>query len=417
MLFAPLLLVLSPAVAQQADFSLPISRVPISRVPGRTPRLGQAAGPDGINVFNSQQYTYNVKCGFGEPPQYLDLVLDTGSSDCWVCSDSCQDADCRAVPCFKPPASNSLIDTRDPFNLEYLSGQVHGTICYDSLWLGSFKILNQAFAVALKTAELGLASSMTSGIIGLGFPASAAIPPPAGGTILDNIMAARPPNERFFAFHLPRESGLSDPTASFTVGRLDPQIVNDSSLIQTMDVVPTGTHYDYWKISMKRLTCNGVPFSISSSRILHAPSPIAVLDSGTTLILGPSADVAAFYDQCGGGRARYTREAGYQLPCKLALKVCFVLGNAEYCLDPADVSWDEAADGDYCLGGLQANDRVNAADWLLGDTFLRNVYVVHYYSAQPQIGLLGLTDFDAALEAFRHQRGSDLDDGGGRRDG
>ncbi|KAJ7273216.1 hypothetical protein C8J57DRAFT_1317179, partial [Mycena rebaudengoi] len=64
----------------------------------------------------------------------------------------------------------------------------------------------------------------------------------------------------------------------------------------------------------------------------------------------------------------------------------------EYLIDPADLAWEEeeGADG-WCTGGVQANDGVNAGDWLLGDVFLRNVYTKHC-TTPPQIGLLNLTN-------------------------
>ncbi|KAF7295310.1 Signal recognition particle binding protein [Mycena indigotica] len=385
--------------AEQSGLSLPISRVP-ARTFARLPHLGQAVG--GIDVFNSQQYTYNVKAGIGEPPQLFEYVLDTGSSDFWVCDSSCQDSDCKAVTCFSSDASNTLIDAQLPFNLNYLAGRVRGEIVYDTVSFGSYRIKNQALATVFQTAELGLASSMTSGILGLCFPASAAISSAAGATLLENLMSSFNPAQRFFAFHLPRMSGSSDPNASFTIGKLDPQLAPNPSLLATSPVIRTGPRYDYWKLSILRLTLNGVPFEISSSRIPSASYPIAVLDSGTTLILGPVADVKAFYRLLGEG-ARYSPETGYQSLANRLPNMSFT---------QLTLHGLEGADGGWCTGGIQGNDKVNSADWLLGDTFLRNVYAVHYYEPVPQIGLLSLTNPDKALSEFRQQRGPDVDEQG-----
>lgn len=53
--------------------------------------------------------------------------------------------------------------------------------------------------------------------------------------------------------------------------------------------------------------------------------PIAVLCSGTTYILGPLADVAAFWGIVGG--ARKGNEL-WQIKCNRAVRVGFVLGDA-----------------------------------------------------------------------------------------
>jgi len=53
---------------------------------------------------------------------------------------------------------------------------------------------------------------------------------------------------------------------------------------------------------------------------------------------------------------------------------------------------------------------VSSGDWLFGDVFLRNVYVVHQgvtSSKPPLIGLLSLTDPQTALTDFQNARGLD----------
>ncbi|KAJ7074245.1 acid protease [Mycena amicta] len=403
-LLCAVLLLADAASTQQPGFSVPIYR---ARAPTRRPHLGQAIG--GIDVFNSQQFTYNVATGIGDPPQYFNSVLDTGSSDLWVCDNSCQDSDCKAVHCFSPDASNTLADADLPFSLHYLSGSVEGQTVYDTFSFGSHQVKNQALATVYKTAELGLASSNTSGILGLCFPASAAISPTAGATPLENLMAMFDPENRLFAFHLPRDPGSTDPQASFTIGAVDPKIVPDPSLIAILPVERTGSQYDYWKICILRFIVNGSPFEISSSRIPSARCPLAVLDSGTTLILGPIADVKAIYDMLGAG-ARYSPDAGYQVRCTLNILLRIVVGNppGQYTIHPFDFAWSEGGtSGEWCLGGIQGNDRVNGADWIFGDTFLRNCYVV---------GLLGLTDADKAISEFRQERGPDVDEQGNADD-
>lgn len=53
---------------------------------------------------------------------------------------------------------------------------------------------------------------------------------------------------------------------------------------------------------------------------------------------------------------------------------------------------------------------MNSGDWILGDSFLRNVYVIHQAanSTRPAlIGLLNLTDPQTALSDFQKIRGQD----------
>jgi len=95
--------------------------------------------------------------------------------------------------------------------------------------------------------------------------------------------------------------------------------------------------------------------------------------------------------------------------------VGFTLGDEdnskEYVVHPGDINWGsvDSSDG-WCLGGIQANDNVNSADWLLGDAFLRNVHVAHHGATStqpPLIGLLNMTDPTIAMAEFVRERGSD----------
>ncbi|KAJ6606526.1 aspartic peptidase domain-containing protein, partial [Mycena vulgaris] len=402
----PGLALLFSAVAvahQQLGFALPLTRVP-----GRNPRLGQAL--NNIPLTNSQQYTYIVRATIGL--QIFDFVLDTGSSDLWVVSTDCNDVDCKAVPRYSPWLSDTLTQTGLLFELDYLVGKVHGQIAFDTVTLGPYQVASQIFATVDQTADLGLASTATSGILGLCFPDTAAIPATAGTTLLENLLSSFDAPHRFFAFHLGRNSGSNDPNASFTLGTLDSALAPDPTLIALSPVVPAGSTYDYWKLPVLRFTFNGKTFTLSDSRVPGAATPIAVLDSGTTLILGPSADVDALYVLFGPA-ARNDPSAGYQIRCTHAALLGVVLGDPaqEYILHPADLTWAEGAAGGWCMGGVQPNDNVNAGDWLFGDVFLRNVYAVHY-TDPPVIGLLPLTDPVAALAEFRTERGPDVDGGG-----
>ncbi|CAK5264694.1 unnamed protein product [Mycena citricolor] len=374
-------------------------RIPLARVPSLSPRLTQSVPQ--IKLGNVQQYTYVLPVGIGN--QLFNLVFDTGSSDLWVASHNCTNEDCRAVSLYD--LSPTSVGTGLPFRLDYLTGQVSGQLIFDTVDLGPYSIQSQILAIADRTADLGLESTSTSGILGMGLMGSASIPDTAGQPFPVNLVSPFPEDEQYFAFHLSRQSGSDDPQASFTVSSIDTDLVSDPSRITVFPVIQTGRQYDYWKLCILHFTINGQPLSISSSRVPGAPCPMAVLDTGTTLFLGPSADVDAIYRSLNIS-VRKDPDVGYQIPCTFAVLIGVVLGNPaqEYIIDPADMAWNGGSDDEWCTGGIQANDNVNSGDWLLGDVFLRNAYVVHYMRP-PRIGLVGLTDPVASMKAFRAERG------------
>ena len=234
--------------------------------------------------------------------------------------------------------------------------------------------------MANQVSNMSLGSSCSSGILGLSFPSTAAISHTSGPTFLANLFSYFPESNRFFAFKLGRQANdsnsttpasIEDPTSmsSLTIGHLDDSIASDMSEFLFTPVSPEGADdYDYWKIPLMALTINSTVFTLPLSRIAHAKDPIAVLDSGTTLVLGPAADVKAFWDSVGEGKARKNEGTGlYDVRCEAALVVGFVLGRRgegqkrEFMVDPGDVSWAEggsSSDG-WCMGGIQANDNVS----------------------------------------------------------
>ncbi|KAG9318343.1 aspartic peptidase domain-containing protein [Chiua virens] len=377
---------------------------------------------DGMSVFDSDEFAYLVYIDIGG--QDFWVTFDTGSSDLWVISSNCTTADCQGVVTYSPSASSTLRLSNIDFRLFYLIGSVEGAVATDMVTLGSIRVVSQTFALANKTNDLFLATTGNSGILGLSFPPAAAIRSTVGTTLLDNLFSHLSESDRFFAFKLGRNSTLGDPiiaTSSFTIGKLDPSVVDPVNGMAELAYFPVfkspSGSYDYWKFPIQSLTINGSPLPLSTSLVVNAPAPIGILDTGTTLILGPTPDVNAFWESVGtGGSTRYNMQTNlWEVRCNRAVDVRFVFGEGddqtEYAVHPEDISWAEGKSKDgWCMGGVQINDGVNSGDWLLGDVFLRNVYVVHHgatSSKPPLIGLLSLTDPPSALTDFQNMRGSD----------
>ena len=235
------------------------------------------------------------------------------------------------------------------------------------------------------TNGLGLSSTSTSGILGLSFPFAASIPATQGHTLLENIFASLNDYERFFAYKLgrapPQNQSLSQSSSSsssngsmavaslssFTLGQLDPDVANSTDgFAYTPVIALAGTTYDYWKLPLRGLTIDSKPLPLSGSLMPGAKMPIAVLDTGTTLILGPTIDVENFWASVGGaGTVRKNPSSGmWEVQCTRAISVSLVLGDdaskKEYAVHPGDISWGESTSaGGWCMGGIQANDNVS----------------------------------------------------------
>lgn len=216
--------------------------------------------------------------------------------------------------------------------------------------------------MANTTSNMGLSATGVSGVLGLAFPSDAAISSTLGRTLLENVFAHLDPADRFFSYKLSAEGNDS----TFSIGEIDPAYAEQASDIFYSPVYSSdGADYDYWKLPLQAITVNGaaIPFALSPSKVSGATSPIAVLDTGTTLILGPTHDVDNFWTVVGG--AQKGDDGRWVVRCNHVISVGLVLGNdtvhREIPLDPSDVSWwppGSSSDG-WCLGGIQSNDGVS----------------------------------------------------------
>jgi len=227
---------------------------------------------------------------------------------------------------------------------------------------------NHDTAMANQTNGLGLSSNGNSGILGLAFPLAASIPLTSGIPVLNNLFAHFDDQHRFFAFKLGRNESrdVSYSDSSVTIGGLDTSLANDTSQFAFTPVfASTRDEYDFWKLPVQEITINAQSLPLSPSLILGAPSPIAVLDTGTTFILGPTQDVDAFWNAIGTGNStRFNQQTQtWQVRCERAVDVRVKFGNSDdardYPLHPEDVSWsgDGMRDG-WCTGGIQASNGV-----------------------------------------------------------
>ncbi|ESK92886.1 pepsinogen a2 precursor [Moniliophthora roreri MCA 2997] len=388
-------------------------KIPLHRVP----RVERRGITDSVPISNVNEFSYLVDVGVGK--QFFPLILDTGSSDLWIVSDECDVSDCATVRRYSPASSKDLSISRKPFHLDYLKGSVSGLVAFETVSMGLFEINPQVLGLVNVIQSMNLASTGNSGILGLSFPTEATIFIKSGSTVLENIFAYL--DEPFFAFKLGKNSGPNSPTSSLTFGQLDTTYSSDMSSFLITPVSQAGANdYSFWKLPLQSIIVNNytLPLSQSSVQGVHEEQ-IAVLDTGTTLILGPTSDVDSFWAMIGPDARYNIASCMWEIKCNKAVGVQFVLGDKDahraFTMDYADVNWAEGgSDGEWCMGGIQANDNVDSGDWLLGDVFLRNVYSIHHggnSTHPPFIGLLGTMNQSAALTDFRTSRGPDLESG------
>ena len=148
---------------------------------------------------------------------------------------------------------------------------------------------------------------------------------------------------------------------------------------------------------------------------------LAAIDTGTTLIGGPSAVVSAVYAQIPGSQQFSDNLAGFygfrmfpsllvnsdldtlryafSLACSTTISVTMAFGGKSWPIDAQDMNFGRVSTtSDICLGGifdLTAGTSIGGGggnpNWVVGGTFLKNVYSV--FRSQPAaIGFAQLSE-------------------------
>lgn len=122
---------------------------------------------------------------------------------------------------------------------------------------------------------------------------------------------------------------------------------------------------------------------------------------GTSLIGAPAAAVEAIFAQIPGSQ-RSTDSAYqgyYYFPCSTSVIVSLTFNNVAYPIDPSDFNLGRVQGvHDMCLGAIFAlppssnsGDAVNEPEFIVGDTFLKNVYSVFRYQNPQAVGFATLS--------------------------
>jgi hypothetical protein len=110
---------------------------------------------------------------------------------------------------------------------------------------------------------------------------------------------------------------------------------------------------------------------------LTTPDLTAIIDSGTTLVVGDTSNVAKFWKAAGGKDASSTVGEGfYTYPCNSPPSVSITFGGKKFAISADTLSLGPVSSGSsQCVGGIVGQD-LGVDFWIVGDVFMRNVYTV-----------------------------------------
>jgi len=306
-----------------------------------------------INDYENAQYYGEI--ALGTPEQKFNVIFDTGSSDLWVASSNC-DSSCGRHAEYDSSKSSTYIQNGTVFDIMYGSGPVSGYQSIDNLNFGGLVVQQQEFAEVTNAAGLGAAYKLGKfdGILGLAFPCLSVNKVP---TPFENVVSQGLVQNAEFAFYL--GDSRSD-KGELLLGGTDPKhYTGDFTYVNLREAT-------YWEITLNGLNVDGTSY-------VGSEGSKAIVDSGTSILTGPSDVVKNIAKQIG---AKRIIEGEYMVACDYSLpNLDFVINGVTYSLSPSDYL---IPDGDMCLFGMMGLDipQPTGPLFILGDVFMRKYYTV-----------------------------------------
>ncbi|KAF9974274.1 hypothetical protein BGZ73_002361 [Actinomortierella ambigua] len=336
------------------------------------------------NAANDVLYT--VPLAVGTPAQLFHLAIDTGSPVTWVSSDMCFGEACLGVNTFNCQASTTCRTLNGQvFGAKYVSGQsVNGTYTQEMMSLASLSFPGIIGVVTQNSARL---PPGVDGIMGLWYyNQGSAIPfldRMKNATILTNpVMGVYlKPSD-----HTPQ--ALADGQGGeVTFGGLNPaRYTGEITYINNIGPTP-------WTIPVSGMAVNGQPIPLSNVS--------AVIDTGTTAFLVPPATSNAVNGAIPGAVQLVGTDDSWLLPCKGTSKISLTFGTftAEIPYDDLvlEATAQQTSKGLYCYSTVMHPTGATVAvdHWLIGDTFIKNVFSVYDFSDASPLGRIGFAKLAA----------------------
>ena len=248
-----------------------------------------------VSLKDYQDAQYFGEVSLGTPPQSFTVVFDTGSANLWVPSARCKGLNlaCFLHRRYAAWRSSSYVRDGAPFNIKYGSGSMLGFISHDTLTIGGLAVPDTAFAEALEEPGLAFVLSKFDGILGLAYPAlSVGGLTPVFQKLLDTNQLAEP----VFSFWLQKTPAASEGGGEggvLTLGGVD-----ESRYEGEIHYVPV-TRKAYWQFELGAIRVGGEKLSRGSARPNESVTTTGIADTGTSMLVGPTADVRQVFSNIG----------------------------------------------------------------------------------------------------------------------
>lgn len=322
---------------------------PFPTVTASTPSQTDSAG---INQ-DGTDYSYFATVLVGSNGTPLEMLLDTGAGSSWVMGSMCTAKPCTQHKTFGPDDS----DTYTPldgewFSVQYGTGQAGGLLANDTITIAGLK-LEMTLGIANSTSN-DFSSYPMDGILGLSQLQTSGQP-----SFIQTLVAAQLLQSNVFGISISRSSdGPNHGEINFGA----PDTSRYSGSLSYTDVTSNGG--SDWALPMDSIGWAGQDSGVNGRT--------AYLDTGTSFIFCPADDAKALHALIPGSEVQ-SDGSTYHVPCDTTDAVQVTFSGVSYNISSRD--WVGPSTNGVCTSNIYGQPVVDDG-WLMGDTFLKNVYAL-----------------------------------------
>ncbi|RIA86750.1 aspartic peptidase domain-containing protein [Glomus cerebriforme] len=303
--------------------------------------------------------------------QKFDILFDTGSSNLFVSDKNCISASCFNHNKFDPNKSPTFKKEGNPWSIVFGTGFASGITGIDDVTLAGFTAKKQIFGLATNVSDF-FVPLVADGILGLAFDSLNTLDN-GSPTFISTLINQKKINP-LFSFHLPRAANFED-QGTLTLGGVErDKFKGDITFSHVQKTPVNGTDkFGFWIINLEDASVNKK--SLSTKRK-------AIMDTGTSNIIIPNDDAAKLHSQIPGAKIDPSGSGLFIIPCNTKAVVSLKFGGKNFEINPIDLVMPVSEN--LCASAIMPG--FAPGYWLVGITFLKNVYSV-FDVKTPSVGL------------------------------
>lgn len=336
------------------------------------PNLQEKRDMGSIPLAPADQQLWYGSISVGTPAKKFLVDFDTGSSDLFLPGPRCEET-CSGHAAYDPSESYSASNTRRTFFLKFGDGSTATVEGYtDVVSIAGLSAKGQVVGVASEySTGFSISKFTPDGLLGLGFQSVSKY------------------NATPFFINLISQGIVSNPVFGVRLANEGSELFlggTNGELYQGDFTYTPVTKEGYWQVILDGIMLDG-------REVVSVTQ--AIIDTGSTLILGPAEVVEAIYGRIPGAIPALDpngiKSGLYTVPCNFDMTIALKFGKRAFPIAPSIFNLGPVnGQPNRCYGGMASQSKI-ARFWILGDTFLQNVYTAFDFG-RKSVGFASLVE-------------------------